>query len=160
MSHLKLMKLLYLADRRSLISRGRPITFDWYYSMPQGPVLSFTLNKMNEQTDETNLCYWHRYISEITDNEVRLLTDDILSDQLSEAEEDLIDQVFAEHGHKSRWELRDYCHKELPEWQDPKGSSLPIQIETILRTEGFSDPEIDEVLDTLAAEETARDLLG
>ena len=37
LNHMKLMKLLYLADRRALIQWGRPITFDWYVSMPHGP---------------------------------------------------------------------------------------------------------------------------
>ena len=45
MSHMKLIKLLYLADRRALVRWGRPITCDWYVSMPQGPVPSFTLDR-------------------------------------------------------------------------------------------------------------------
>jgi hypothetical protein len=49
MNHMKLIKLLYLADRRALVQWGRPITFDYYVSMPHGPVLSFTLDRLNDE---------------------------------------------------------------------------------------------------------------
>ncbi len=41
---LKLVKLLYLADRESLQKHGNPISFDRLVSMDHGPVLSRTLN--------------------------------------------------------------------------------------------------------------------
>jgi hypothetical protein len=75
-------------------------------------------------------------------------------DQLSPAEEQLLDAVWQEFGTMNQWELRDYSHS-LPEWRDPKGSSLPIQISDILLGEGFSEDEAREVLDTLNAEEFA-----
>jgi len=159
MSHLKLMKLLYLADRSALITWGRPITFDWYYSMPHGPVLSFTLDRMTSDPDSANPSYWHTYISEIKDNEVSLLCEQVPNDQLSEAEEQLLVRVFEEHGHKNRWQLRDYCH-DLPEWQDPQGSSLPIHIRTILSAAGFDDADIEEIEESFDAEASAHEVLG
>jgi len=47
MNYLKLMKLLYLADRESMRRNGRPISGDRYVSMDHGPVLSQTLNLIN-----------------------------------------------------------------------------------------------------------------
>jgi uncharacterized phage-associated protein len=44
MSFLKLIKLMYLADRRALLEQGRSITFDRYVSMDHGAVLSQTYN--------------------------------------------------------------------------------------------------------------------
>ena len=44
---LKLMKLLYLAERESLRLFGEPISGDKLVSMPHGPVLSKTLDMMN-----------------------------------------------------------------------------------------------------------------
>ena len=44
MPHLKLVKLMYLADRQSLDEHGFPITGVLAVSMPHGPVLSMTLN--------------------------------------------------------------------------------------------------------------------
>lgn len=40
MSHMKLIKLLYLLDREAYVRWGRPVTYDTYVSMPHGPVLS------------------------------------------------------------------------------------------------------------------------
>jgi uncharacterized phage-associated protein len=153
LNHMKLLKLLYLADRRALLQYGRPITFDWYVSMQHGPVLSFTLDRINDSPSPGETSYWHRFISERRDNEVALLGQ-APRDQLSPAEEQLLDAVWREFGKMSQWELRDYSHT-LPEWRDPKGSSLPIQIRDILLGEGFSEEEVREVLDTLNAEEFA-----
>ena len=47
MPHLKLMKLLYLADRESMRETGYPMSWDRLVSMPHGPVLSTTLNLIN-----------------------------------------------------------------------------------------------------------------
>ena len=153
LNHMKLIKLLYLVDRRALLKFGRPITFDWYVSMPHGPVLSFTLDRINDSAPPDGTSYWHRFISERRDHEVALLGD-APRDQLSPAEEQLIEEVWREFGKLNQWELRDYSHS-LPEWRDPKGSSLPIEIRDILLGEGFSEDEAREVLETLNAEEFA-----
>ena len=50
MSYMKLIKLLYLADREALLRWGRPITFDAYVSMDRGPVLSSVLDLINGGT--------------------------------------------------------------------------------------------------------------
>jgi uncharacterized phage-associated protein len=155
---MKLIKLLYLADRRALLSWGRPITFDWYVSMPHGPVLSFTLDKINEEAPPDGSSYWHRYISERRGHEVTLLGD-APDDQLSPAEEAMLAAVYQEKGHLSPWELRDFSHT-LPEWRDPKGSSLPISIRDILLAEGLSENDVKQVMETLGAEEFADRLLG
>jgi len=40
LNYMVLIKLLYLADREALVRWGRPITFDTYYTMKYGPMLS------------------------------------------------------------------------------------------------------------------------
>lgn len=156
-NHMKLIKLLYLADRKALVSWGRPISFDWYYSLPHGPVLSFTLNKINEEAPPDGSSYWHQYISERCAHTVSLIGE-APNDQLSPAEEKLLDTIWEEFGGMNQWELRDFTHT-LPEWQDPNGSSLPIHIRDILMSEGFSDEDITDILHTLNAEEYAAKLL-
>jgi uncharacterized phage-associated protein len=160
MNHMKLIKLLYLAERQALLRWGRPITFDAYSSMPHGPVLSFTLDKINEVPPREGdaKSYWQEFISERQDHEVRLLVD-APNDQLSSAEEQVIDEIFAKFGHMNQWELRDYTHT-LPEWQDPNGSSLPIRIRDILLAEGLSDDDVREVEDSLRAEALAESFAG
>ena len=143
MSHLKLIKLLYLVERESLVRFGVPLTHDSYCSLPHGPVLSATLDRIN-----TRECYeggyWDRYISPKVRFEVRLRQPDVPHDQLSRAEEALIDEVFAKYGTMSRWDLVEFTHS-LPEWTDPRGSALPIDPADILRSEGFSETEIAEM---------------
>lgn len=150
MSHMKLIKLLYLADRKALLSWGRPITFDWYFSLPHGPVLSFTLDKINTERAPAEESYWHTYISERQGHDVALLCAAPI-DHLSPAEEAVLDEIYKEFGHLDQWQLRDYSHR-LPEWMDPQGSRLPITVRDILAAEGFSEHDIDDVEDALNAE--------
>jgi uncharacterized phage-associated protein len=141
MSHLKLIKLLYLLDREALLRWGRPVTYDWYYSMPHGPVLSYTLDLIN--SDELGeRTYWGRYIAPKANHEVRLRDpQSVPREQLSPAEEALIDETFEKYGRMTRWQLRDFTHT-LPEWTDPQGSSVRIEHRDILRQGGMSDEDI------------------
>lgn len=157
MSHLKLIKLLYLLDRAALVRWGRPVTYDSYFAMPHGPVLSFTLDRINEPEVSAG-SYWDRYIAPKRDHEVSLRGGECPRDQLSAAELALIDEIFEEYGHKSRWELRDFTHT-LPEWQDPRGSSRRIDPADILRCEGFSEEEIRGVASDLEESALADTLL-
>ena len=63
------------------------------------------------------------------------------SDELSEAEIALSDEIFQIHGRKSRWDLVELTH-HLPEWVDPEGSAIPISYRDILKAGGKSDLEI------------------
>ena len=58
-SKLKLIKLLYLAERESLRQHGRVMTGDRFVAMPYGPVLSMTLDLANENAlvDESSPWY-------------------------------------------------------------------------------------------------------
>jgi uncharacterized phage-associated protein len=143
MSHLKLIKLLYLLDRLAFVRLGRPVTSDSYFSMPHGPVLSFTLDRINEP-EESAGSYWDGVIAPKVGHEVPLRSAEVPNDRLSPAEEALIDEVFATYGRMSRWQLRDFTHT-LPEWEDPHGSSCRIDPAAILRSEGFSEQDIEAV---------------
>ncbi|HEX8695778.1 MAG TPA: Panacea domain-containing protein [Longimicrobium sp.] len=145
MSHLKLIKLLYLAERECLARLGSPLTYDAYASLPHGPVLSATLDRINQGQYYAG-GYWDRHIAPKENHEVQLRDPEgVPGDQLSPAEEELIDAVFQRYGHLGRWELVELTHK-LPEWEDPNGSALPIHPAAILRSEGYSDEEIADVL--------------
>ncbi len=145
MSHLKLMKLLYLAEREAILKLGKPITFDNYVSMDHGPVLSQTLNILHGDIKTGGP--WDKAISVPSNNEVELIGN-APEDKLSEAEEEIIDQIFRDHGSKSRWQLRDYTHS-LEEWQNPKGSSIKIEYEDILKAAKRTEAEIAAILDDI-----------
>lgn len=151
MNILKLIKLLYLVDRTALTQFGRPVTFDSYFSMPHGPVLSMTLDRINADPDPARGTYWHRYVSERQGYDVQLIAP-TPNDQLSQAEERVIDDVFGEFGKMNQWELVEWCHRHLPEWKDPQGSAVRIEIADILRATGLSTEQAAAVEDALAAE--------
>jgi uncharacterized phage-associated protein len=159
MKYMKLIKLLYLADRVALLKHGRPITFDWYFSMDHGPVLSFTYDKIKAQPDPGTPSYWHEVISERQGYKISLRKQTAPKDQLSTAEESVLDDVFTRFGQMNEWQLRDYCHQHLPEWQDPQGSCSVIAIRDILRAGGLSEDEVDAIEEDLEGEAAAARLL-
>ncbi len=116
---IKLVKLIYLADKYHLIRYGRTITNDDYYAMEHGPVgttikdvLSFDsfglakqgvkyASRLLEKSDEKHF----------TANPSARVSFDMLSDTDKEA----LDFVVEEFGRMSSWKLRDYTH-QYPEW--------------------------------------------
>jgi uncharacterized phage-associated protein len=157
MAYMKLLKLLYLADRKALLEHGRPITFDRYVSMDHGPVLSQTYNLMVAEEQPGRHSYWRRYISEPRNYEVTLL-EETPNGELSSAQERILDDVFAEFGTMDRWQIVAYLHT-LPEWEDPHGSSIPIALRDVLRGGGLDDETADAVEEDLAGEDALARLL-
>lgn len=140
MNYMKLLKLLYLADRQSLIDTGYTISGDTLVSMDRGPVLSKTYELINWGDAESE---WKKYISDPDHYEVRAICESEYG-ALSDYEEELLLNVFEQFRDFSQWDLVNYTH-ELPEWTDPRGSSRPIDARVILREAGKSDEEIEAV---------------
>ena len=124
MSYVKLIKLLYLADREALIRWGRPITTDRYVSMDNGPVVCRIYDLIRNEPPPNCFQIWRKFISTPENYEVRLL-DDPGSGELSRPERELIDEVFAQHGRQSRWRVVDYT-RSLPEWTHPDGDRKSV----------------------------------
>lgn len=136
MNLLKLIKLMYLADRESLNECGFAISGNHYYSLDHGPVLSETLDLMrgSEQSD-----YWDQWISERDGHFLSLRNKDPEPDdfgRLSPADCDIMDRIWRKFGSWGHWRIRDYTHKHCPEWQDPQGSSIPIKEQSIFEALG------------------------
>ncbi|HUW12125.1 MAG TPA: Panacea domain-containing protein [Anaerolineae bacterium] len=132
MNYYILLKLLYMADRAALTDMGQPITFDCYYSMSHGPVLSTTYDLLKGTAAPDHGQYWNKHISEQSRYEVTV-TAPTTPDKLSDAEINLLRETHARYGHFNRGEFRRLCHATLAEWQDPHGSATPIEYEDILR---------------------------
>jgi uncharacterized phage-associated protein len=154
MSYLKLIKLLYLLDRETILRWRRPATTDRYVSMDNGPVVSRIYDLIREEPAPGTDPIWRHYIFAPQEYEVALLGEPE-TDELYRADEALIEEVFVKFGHMTRWDLVRASH-ELPEWQDPKGSAIPIQYRDILRAGNKTESEIAAVeakLESLAATE-------
>lgn len=137
---LKLVKLIYLADRLALETFESPILDDKFVSMDHGPVNSITLNYVNGLSDDRD--EWAEFVSDreahfvgLTDSELKV--HDL--DELSTAEIKILTLIWDRHGKMSQFEVRDYTHQHCPEWEDPKGSSEPIPLERIFKFLGKRD---------------------
>lgn len=73
LNYMVLIKLMYLVDREALLRWGSPVTFDDFYSMHKGPVLSHVLNLVTEMPEPDR--YWAKCISAPERWEVTIKTD-------------------------------------------------------------------------------------
>jgi len=124
MEYIKLLKLLYLAERKAMAKWGDSMSGDHFVSMPHGPVLSGTYDLIKSNGAEG----WNSYIKDEADCMVSLrkkMTSDNL-DELCPAELKILDNIFLEFGAMPWREIVDYTHNHCREWEDPKGSSYPI----------------------------------
>jgi uncharacterized phage-associated protein len=146
---LKLMKLLYLAERLSLKRYGEPITGDRLVSMPQGPVLSRTYDHINGALPSCE-GGWDDWISRPDGYDIALrdpsvirsVEEDLLS--LSETDLEVLEETWGRFGHWDKWSLVRYTHsKECPEWTDPDGSSIPIEYKVLFEHLGYSEAQAD-----------------
>lgn len=124
---LKLMKLMYLADREAMNRYGEPISYDDMVSMPHGPVLSMTYEFINGAYPSSPNG-WDSWVLDRVSHEVGLAKaferEDL--DELSDAELDVLLSVWNTFGAMDKWRIRDYTHDYCHEWKDPNGSSYPI----------------------------------
>ena len=141
MPYIKLIKMLYLADREALIETGAPITGDRFVSMKFGPVLSRVLNLIKEPSPAED-SVWHSYVAR--DHFDAVLVGSAKSDHLSEYDEGVLSDIFDSCG-REKWPFVVARTHALPEWTDPDGSSIPIDPEDILLYAGFSDEEVEAV---------------
>lgn len=151
---LKLMKLMYLAERLSYERFCFPIIGDALVSMPNGPVLSRTLDLMNFGSSKEN-GEWDSLIAEKSGRDMSLnghenLTIDDLR-ELSESDIEVLESIWGKFGKMSAIQLREYTHnsENCPEWQDPDGSSVPIQLETLFQKLGYSQSNIEKSIDSI-----------
>lgn len=152
---LKLMKLLYLSERKSFEMFHTPIIGDSLVSMKNGPVLSLTLDRINHGSEKKT--YWDKFISDRKDHDIALKVDtQIESDddllELSENDITVLRQVWFEFGSKSQWDLVDYTHDHCPEWRNPGSSMYPIQYQDLFNALGFSSELSNEIIDQLESQ--------
>ena len=145
MEYEKLVKLLYNIEREALRRWGRLITYDRPFALPQGLILSTTLNKAKSSKHDKR-SYWGEHVQTVG-FEARL-TSDCGVGELSEAEVALITECSERYRDKSAFYMRDEHHRPdiFTEWRDPKGSSIPITLNEILEHLGFNEEESFQIL--------------
>jgi len=138
----RMLKLIYLFDRKSLVETGSTITGDALDNLPHGGTPSRIYDNTKSHRDERfKDAVWQEYLTESIENEVKLKTPNFSTDELSEFERDLIRQIWERFGNLSAQSLYRFIH-DLPEFKDPEGSSTRIDPEEILRYEKWTDEQI------------------
>ena len=140
MSHLKLMKLLYLVERTYIEKYNQPLLGDDIYSMKNGPILSTTLNFIQGEIHPDYSGDWDKWVSPKENHEVSLArnfkSEDL--DLLSKATIRILENLWEEHHDKDQWEMVNYTHENCKEWKEPavRSSSDRISYRKLL-SKGF-----------------------
>lgn len=141
----KAVKLVYLADRKSLEEFGFPILDEDRYSMPHGPVNSTTYSHIKGEYDVVR-SGWSEFLRDREDHKIQAVKklNAADCDELSDADIECLDDVWRRFGSHTPWGLVGWTHKHdnVPEWEDPKRSSRPIpllRILSALKVEGAED---------------------
>ncbi|MBM3564937.1 MAG: DUF4065 domain-containing protein [Alphaproteobacteria bacterium] len=131
---LKLVKLIYLADRKFMELYDSPILNDKLVSMDHGPVNSVTFDYINGC--ENKRTEWDAYIKD-REGHIVILSDAKISvadlDELSRAELKVLEEVWSQFKGWDGFQVRDYTHKYCLEWENPNGSSAPIPYERVFK---------------------------
>lgn len=148
MSHLKLAKLLYLADRKSLLEHGVTITRDRLIASADGPVVEHALQFAAVDDLPANSC-WPQHVVRTVHGCVSAVDHGKLG-WLSEFSQGVIDEVMVEYGSLAEAELIDLT-RGLPEWEERQADSRVIDPAEIMRLEGLPDEDIAEATRLAAA---------
>ena len=123
---LKIIKLIYLADKYHLIKYGRTITGDDYYAMEMGPVGTTAKDLLTFEEDDvfspTAKAYIKKLIEQTGKKHIYKARDvNVELDTLSETDKEILDFVIEKFGDMSTGKLIDYVHR-YPEWKKYENS--------------------------------------
>ena len=146
---LKLMKLLYLAERESFKRYGDSITGDRLVSMPHGPVLSRTYD-LSGGCESSREGGWDTWVGDRSGYDVALKDASMIRSPehdllaLSDSDLECLAETWKQFGHWDKYRLRDYTHTDAcPEWVDPLGGSHDIPYARLLKAVGHSPAQVE-----------------
>jgi uncharacterized phage-associated protein len=151
MSYIKLIKLMYLADRKRLLACGSIISGDRFFSLPHGPVLSNVMDCIRGRVRDQD---WMEHFK-TQGYDIRMIADPG-DDELCRFDEEIIQQLHSQFRDYDWQGMVGYCHANLPEWRDPGRSSSPIDYTDVLTLAGKSGAEI-RAIEEQAAESLSID---
>lgn len=147
MSILKLMKLVYMAEKLSYARYGDPLTGDTPFSLKDGPILSAVYDRAKGNVPEGSI--WPRFVNPRRGNVISIASPECRIEKLaslSDADIEVIDAIWRKFGKMTAWELRNYTHN-FPEWEDPMRRNvrrLSIKPDRLLGSVGFGPQEAAE----------------
>ena len=138
----RLIKLLYLADRRNFVDSAIPITGDDFINTETGPALKNILRLIAGE-DAPGSRTWARYVRPAHGPYLACAENHDAGDLNSWAMRHL-DAIYDQHGNSELPMLCRYA-RQLPEWSVPPNGSSAIDPYLILREEGFTPAMIEDV---------------
>jgi uncharacterized phage-associated protein len=158
MEILKLVKLLYLADRLSFQRRRTAIVGGSYYSLPHGPITNEVLDLINGGTPQGD-SDWERLISDRAEHRVATVMPLSEYDALSASDLRLLEETWTSFGSQGKWELRDWTHQHCEEWSDPQGGRVDISALRLAESFGWSAAEAEAFEEALADQQRLHELI-
>lgn len=149
MDKLKLIKMIFLADREHLVRYGRPIVGGNYVAMDLGLVSSNLKDYIEGKTTFRDLPF-------TIQGEYNLVATQATNDaQLSESELEVLDEIYDKYKHIDSIKLGLLTHK-YKAWKNnvpAKGSSKPVPYEHF-----FEDKDSKDMMALVLEEQEIRDL--
>lgn len=156
---LKLIKLLYLAERKHLADYEMPMLLDELYSLPHGPICSSSLNAIDGTIHDE---IWGGYIARHGRDRIFAVKNRVEReelDELSEADLEIADETWSRFGEMRTWQLRNWTHDNCPEYTEVSSGRVPISYQQVLEAVGVSNAaDIDREIASLRREESALQL--
>lgn len=156
-SRLRLLKLLYIADREHLAEHGRPITGDRAAALDHGPVLTITYDLIKGTDSGSTI--WSRHFTNVGRDV--LLNEDPGVGKLSKREIERLQSVSKRFLDDSDWDVAEFTHR-FPEWQKnqpQKNSSKSIPLSDLLEALGMTG-EMQHLLEVAHVEHAADQFFG
>jgi len=133
MNYMRLLKLLYIAEREILAESGKPLTGSPVAAMPRGPVLQDLYDLIRNRHTATP--QWAKFFQ--VSHYHLVMTDDPGVGRISKFIASKLEEVAVRHQDDDEWDMVRFTHT-LPEWKanDPGESSKPIPLQDILAAMG------------------------
>ena len=149
MPYMKLLKLLYIADRIYLSQYHASITTDSYYSLPRGPVATAIFDCIKHPEDFSAESAWNQSIATDQPSYSVILKKPFEASWTSEKERDILREVYEKYKNEDQFSISELTHS-FPEWKDPNGSRIPLFIEDILESTISDEEERKNALDDIS----------
>ncbi|KGC61870.1 Panacea domain-containing protein [Burkholderia pseudomallei] len=161
MSSVKLMRLLYLAERESFARYGEPLTGDELFIDKKGPTLRETHRRLNG-----DIGGWEGLFQRLDSHGIALETQApseeyfAHSTVLSDTDIEVLNAVWEQFGKLDPTHLSDYLHTNCLEWIDSRGKASEVTHERLFKALGYSHEQIEELLQRLAELDNINEVLS
>ena len=150
----KLLKLIYLVDRKALELWGFPVTYDTPKNLPyEGLMPGHTYDLIDPPKKKSNalsmfrpgLSYWYHYFRRSNEGHYTIPTElNPGTADLSRAEIELVENIFDQFGYKTDKQLDDYC-RTLPESRHSETPHGDIDWKVLLQAVGWEGEDLAEI---------------